>query len=68
LTKPIQIRLEWVGSEVVLPQARGEQMDVKGGMGVDALEYIHQVGVCQKVGEIANSRESEVSPIRDLAF
>jgi hypothetical protein len=38
LTEPIKIWAEEIGSEVQFPQARGEEMDVKGGMGIDALQ------------------------------
>ena len=30
---------------MLLPEARGQEMDLKGGMGVDALEHIDQIAV-----------------------
>ncbi len=29
--------------EVVFPQTQGQEMDVEGGMGIDALEHLYQV-------------------------
>jgi hypothetical protein len=45
LTEPIEIRAQRVLSEVLFPEPRREEMDVKGGMGIDALEDIHQVDI-----------------------
>jgi hypothetical protein len=38
LTKPVEIGAQGIGSEVLFPQAGGEKMDLKGGMGIDALK------------------------------
>lgn len=38
----IKLGPEGMGSEVVLPQAWREEMDVKGGMGVHALDYLDE--------------------------
>jgi hypothetical protein len=45
VTEAIKISTEGIGSEVVLPQAPGEEMDVEGGMGVHALPDIHKADI-----------------------
>jgi hypothetical protein len=45
LTQAIEIRAERVGREVLFPEARGEEMDVEGGRGVDALQHVHAVDI-----------------------
>ena len=42
-TELIKLRTKRMVGEVLLPQARREQMDFEGGMGVDLLEPIEQV-------------------------
>src|SRR5215510_3040467 len=42
LTEPIEIGAQWVLRKVLLPQTRREEMDLKGGMGIDALQHIDQ--------------------------
>jgi hypothetical protein len=45
LTEAVEIRAEGVSREMLLPQARGEEVHFKGGMGIDALEHINQVNI-----------------------
>jgi hypothetical protein len=35
LTEPIEVRAQGVGSKVLLPEPGREEMDLKGGVGVD---------------------------------
>jgi len=30
---------------VLLPQARGEEMDLEGGMGINTLEHVHEITI-----------------------
>jgi hypothetical protein len=41
----IEVGAQRVVGEVLLPQARREELDLKGGMGIDALQHIHQIDV-----------------------
>ncbi len=43
LTKPIEIRAKRIVSEVQFPEAGREEMDVKGGMGIDALQHVDEI-------------------------
>lgn len=45
LTQAIKIRTKGVLSEVVLPQARRDEIDVAGGMGVNPLQHLYEVDV-----------------------
>jgi len=45
LTEPIEIGAQGSVREVLLPQPGCEEMDVKGGMGIDALEHIDEVDI-----------------------
>jgi len=40
----IEIGGQGMSSAVLLPQARREEMDLAGGVGIDALEHIDQIG------------------------
>lgn len=41
----MQIRAQWVGDEVLLPQPRGEFGDARCGVLADTLQNIDEVGV-----------------------
>src|SRR5262249_9095344 len=45
LMKAIKIRTERIVREVLFPQPRREQMDVEGGMSINALEHIDEVDI-----------------------
>lgn len=45
LTDTIEIRAEGIPREVVLPQAGREELDLKGGVGIDPLEDIDEIDV-----------------------
>ena len=45
LTAAVEIRTKRMISEVLFPQTRREQMDLKGAMSIDALEHIDQVDI-----------------------
>jgi hypothetical protein len=45
LTAAIEIRAQRVLREVLFPEAGGQEMDVEGRMGIDALEHIGEVDV-----------------------
>ncbi len=45
LTEPIEISTERFVREVLLPEPRREEMNLTGGMGIDALEHIDEVDV-----------------------
>jgi hypothetical protein len=45
LTDAIQIGTQGLVSEVALPQAGRKEVDLLGGMGIDALEHIDQIDV-----------------------
>ena len=55
-----------MGSEALLPQARGEFCDAAGGMHADALQdidvYTYLVDVLQRVAEHPASRVAELTP------
>ncbi len=45
LTDAIEIRPQGLRGEVLFPQAGREELHLKGGMGIDALEHIHQIDI-----------------------
>jgi hypothetical protein len=45
LTDTIEVGAEGMLREVLFPQARGEELDFKGGVGIDALEDIDEIDV-----------------------
>jgi hypothetical protein len=45
LTETIKIGAKRIGSAVLFPQAWGEELDLKGGMSINALEDIDQLDV-----------------------
>ena|SRR5438094_5807878 len=45
LTEPIKIRTERISGEVLLPETGREELDLKGGMGIDALQHIDEVDI-----------------------
>ena len=47
-----------VASEVLLPAPRGEQVDLAGGVAVDALQDINQIGVGVDVVDVAGDDEA----------
>ena len=57
-----------MGSEALLPQARGEFCDAAGGMHADALQDIDEVGVdvdvLQRIGVHPASGVAELTPRR----
>jgi hypothetical protein len=57
LTEAIEVRAKWVVREVPLPEAWGEQVDLGGGMGIDAFQHVHEVDI--RIDE--SSRVSSVS-------
>src|SRR5690349_868834 len=42
LTESIEVGAKRIIGEVLFPQARRQEMDVKGGMGIDALEHVNE--------------------------
>ena len=45
LTETSEIRAQGILREVLFPQARGEELHLKGGVGIDALEDIDEIEV-----------------------
>lgn len=45
LTEAIEIRAQRIVGEVLFPQAWGEELHLKGGMSIDALEDIDEIDV-----------------------
>ena len=45
MTEAIEIGPQGIVSEVVLPEARGEELDLKGGVGIDPLEDIDEIDI-----------------------
>jgi hypothetical protein len=45
LPEPVEIRTERTIREVLFPQPRREEKDVKGRMGVDPLEHVQEVNI-----------------------
>jgi len=45
LTKAIEVRAKGMSGEVLFPEPRREEMDLKGGMDIDALEHIDEVDI-----------------------
>ena len=45
MTDAIKIRAQGLLREVLFPQAGREEVDLKGGMGIDTLEHIHQIDI-----------------------
>jgi hypothetical protein len=41
--EPLKIGTKRIGRKVLLPPARREAMHVEGGMGINTLEYIHEI-------------------------
>src|SRR6266511_6433804 len=45
LTEPIKIRTERISGEVLLPETGREELDLKGGMRINALKHIDEVDI-----------------------
>ena len=45
LTDTVEIGAQGIVREELFPQAGGEELDLKGGMGIDTLEDIDQVDI-----------------------
>jgi hypothetical protein len=58
LTESVEIRAQGILREVLFPQPRREEMDVKGGMGIDALEHIDEIDVGINALEAARSNQT----------
>jgi hypothetical protein len=56
LLAAVKVGAQRGGGEVLLPQTWGEEMDIKGGMGVAALQHIHQVDIEETIPKWGLSR------------
>jgi hypothetical protein len=45
LTDTVEIGAQGIVREELFPQAGGEELDLKGGMGIDALQHIHKIDI-----------------------
>jgi hypothetical protein len=43
VTEAVAIRTQGILCEVLFPEAQGQEMDVEGGMGIEALEHIDEL-------------------------
>ena len=54
----VQVRAQGVGGEVLLPAPRGEQVDLAGGVAIDALQNIDQIVVGVDVVQAAGDDQT----------